>query len=390
MQQKAIGAGAGLAVFVLLPLTGMGQVGQRAETTTVTTSTPLQLPLVFSLNVLPQHLSADDSLARLHYARQHVKTVVMRRVGRRDTTDYLELDRRGNQILIAKPYFGQHRRQRFDKQNRLVALDVLPMSDDPRGSQTVFEPAKHLYTTYALVGQPDPVLWQQTQQTRRGDTLMLDALFQPLPGMADASVRQRLQVRSYPLGRDTTCIMTAAYDAAYQPTEFSASYAVKRAGRVVEAGKLDFRPTPSAAAGPAAAQLRQARYRRPRFVPGNRYEYDAQGLLVRAAYLADTTEAPSPPTKSSAKDGSWSMSTRSETRLLGYVTRYVRNAVGQVTREERTYQLRLGTVDATARQLYRPSVIDYVYDAKGLLLRKTDSAGLNGKPSVYEFEYTFY
>ncbi|MBF9140499.1 RHS repeat domain-containing protein [Hymenobacter properus] len=390
MLRNAIGAGAGLAIAVLLPFSGHGQVGQPAQTATVTTSMPLQLPLVFSLNVLPQHLSADDSLARLHYARQHVKTVVMRQSGRRDTTDYFELDRRGNQTLIAKPYFGQHRRQRFDKQNRLVALDVLPMPDDPRGSQTVFEPAKQLYTTYALVGQPDPVLWQQTHQTQRGDTVTLDALFQPLPGMAGASARQRLQVRSYPLGRDTTATITVTYDAADQPTEFLANYAVKRTRLLVETGKLDFRPALSAGVTPTPELLRQARHRRARFVPGNRYEYDAQGLLVRAAYMADTTEGPRLPSKSSAKDGSWSMTMRSETRLSGYVTRYVRNAAGQLTREERNYQLRTGTADATARQLYRPSVISYEYDAKGLLLRKTDSASLNGKPSVYEYEYTFY
>ncbi|WP_460501833.1 hypothetical protein [Hymenobacter agri] len=351
---------------------------------------PLHLPLLFSLNVLPQRLSADDSLARLHYARHRVKTVVTRRAGRSDTTDYIELDRRGNQTLVAKPYFGQHRRQRFDKQNRLVELTMIPKAGDYPGGQTVFEPTRQLYTTYMLGVQTAPVLWQQTHQSRRGDTLTIDALFQPLPGMAGGQARQRLLVRSYPCGRDTTCSLTVAYDAADQPTEFLANYAVRQAGRVVESGQLDFRPVPTAAAPPAAELRRRARYQRARFIPENRYEYDTRGLLVRSTYLADTTAVPDRPAKSSAADSSWLMSVRSETRLRGYATRYVRNTAGQVTREERTYQLRSGKADATVGQMYRPSAIEYEYDARGLLLRKTDSAGLNGKPTVYEFTYGYY
>jgi hypothetical protein len=353
-------------------------------------STPLHLPLVAMLNVLPQRLSADDSLARMRYVRRRVKTIVMLQAGRTDTTEYTTLDRQGNKTLIAKPYFGQHRRQRFDARNRLVEVTMVPKANEYPGSQTVYDPGSQVYTTTALGVEDQPLLWQQAQQTRQGDTLTTDALFQPLPGMADMQARQRLRLRSYPLGRDTTCSLAVAYDAADHPTEFSAGYTVKQAGRVVETGMLDYRPTPLAAPVAAAEQLRLMRYRRPRFVPGNRYEYDKRGLLLRSSYIADPNAVPAKPVTSSAADGSWSMSRGVETRLLGYSTYYLRNPDGQVKREERSYQLRPGTDDAVGLQMFRPSAIDYEYDSRGLLLRKTDTAGLVGKPQVYQVKYTYY
>jgi hypothetical protein len=384
----------GVIVFALLPRGGQCQPAKRDTVVTMTRSLPLRLPTLFYLNVLPQRLPADDSLARLVHARQRVKTIVLQRLGRTDTTEYTELDRRGNQTLVAKPYFGQHVQQRFDKRNRLVEYVRLPTDGFAVRSRTLFEPEKQLYTTYITempaTGQPAaPALWQQSQRLRHGDTLITESVFLPVPGL-EGGPTGRLRIRGYHLGPDTTFLVAVGYDAADQPVEFVATYAVSKAGRLLENGSLDYRPTPQMPPPPAAELLRLARYRRARLVPGNRYDYDGWGLLVRSSYIADLSAVPDKPAKSSAADGSWSMTTRSETRLLGYSTRYLRNPDGQVQREERTFQLRPGIADSVSLQMYRPTAIDYEYSATGLLLRKTDSASLNGKPLVYEVKYTYY
>ncbi|OGX88545.1 hypothetical protein BEN48_09160 [Hymenobacter glacialis] len=355
-------------------------------------SAPLHLPLLYSLNVLPQHLSADDSLARLHYARRRVKTVVLTRAGQLDTTEYTELDRRGNTTLLAKPYFGQPVRQRFDGSSRLVEVTRVPKAGEYLGSQTVYEPVRQLYTSYALGILDQPLLWQQSHRTRRGDTLTMDANFQPLPGMEDEKSR-RLLLRSYPLGRDTTCSVAIAYDAADTPTEFLASYTVRRAGRVVENGTMDFQPVALGTPLTAPELLRASRTRRGRPVPRTRNTYDAKGGLIETAtyFTPAPSTAPEKEVKSRAADGSWTLTSKPATGVLGYTRRYVRNPAGLVKREERTYQLGPGTTDDTTLRMFRSSATDYEYDAHGLLLRKTESPNQpGGQPLVSEVRYTYY
>jgi hypothetical protein len=383
----------GMTWAALLPLASLGQSAPAAaaRTETITMSAPLALPLLFSLNLLPQHLSADDSLARVAYARRRVKTVVMKQVDRQDTAEYMELDRRGNQILIAKPYWGQHRRQRFDKQNRLVENTMVPMADDHMGSQTKFEPEKNLYTTHVLLGvNPTPTLWQQTHRTRRGDTLVIDAVFLPVPGL-EGSKKQRLLARSYPLGRDTTCFVAIAYDAADKPTEFLASYTVVKAGHAVENGTLDYQPNPQGPPASAAELLQAHRVRRGRVVPNTRREYDARGQLIRSTYLANPNHVPAKPVTTTSADGRASMTTHDSSPLVGYSTHYLRTPAGQLQREERTYELRPGTTDPNTLKAFRPSSISYEYDSHGLLLRKTESVGTTtDRRTVFEVKYTYY
>ena len=351
-------------------------------------SAPLQLPLLFSLNILPEHLSADDSLARRIFAQRRVKTMTVMRVGRSDTTEYAEMDRKGNQTLVAKPYFVQHRRQRFDKQNRMVEMTMVPMANDRMGSQTVFEPAKRLYSTYVSGGQSTPVLWQQTHRSKHGDTLTIDALFQSLPTLGAPA--QRLLVRSYPSGHDTVIHVSIGYNAAGKPTEFTANYSVKRSGRVVETGALDYRSTPAEPPALAADILRWQRHRRGRCVPNTRNEYDSKGWLIQSTYIADPNHVPAPPVTTTSADGQSTMTLHDSSPVLGYFTRYQRTPIGRVQREERTYELRPDLTDDYVRQAYKPSFINYEYDAHGLLLRKTDSSGFNGQSLIYEVKYTYY
>ena len=406
MQRKK--AAAWLALFVLSARAGMGQAPTSGgKTEKVTVSAPIGLPLAFMLNTLPQRVSMEDSLDRQVHARNRVKTVALmrqRQAGPPDTAEYYTLDRRGNKMLVAKPYVGQHRQQRFDEPYRLVEVVMMPTANFDESSRTVYDPKTQVYNTYLTTRGAAPVLWQQTQRSRRGDTLTTTAVFNPVPGM-ETSSRQRLQMKEYRIGADTTGIEMVTYDSANQPADFRAFYSVKKSGRVIEGGELNFELSLSNAnaAGqtqPAASAelMRLKKRHRVRFIPNTRNEYDAQGRLIATTYIS-APEAVTVTTSASGStdgrtttfsQGPTAMTAGTSSPLASATTRYRRRAEGRVQREERTYTLRPGTTDPNVQKSFRPSSIDYEYGANGLLLRKIDSAGLSGQPTVYEVKYTYY
>lgn len=393
-----------LVLFVLSAHIGRGQgAGSTGATVTITGSLPVSLPLAALLNTLPQRLSLDDSLDRQTYARHKVKTITVlrQRQAPPDTAEYYELDRRGNRILIAKPYGGQHRQQRFDKRNRLVELVLLPTPGYPLRSSIVYDPKLRLYTSYFGETGAAALLWQQSQTVQRGDTLTTDAVFQAVPELPIGAI-QRIMAWQYRIGGDTSYFELIGYGADKQPIEFTAYYSIGKRGQLLENGEIDFRPRPltSSAAVPgartsAAELLRLKKIRRGRFIPNTRNVYNAQGRLIQSTYLANPDEIPERPvtTKSASADGSYKM-TLTDTGtspVLSYSTRYVRAADGRLQREERTYVLKPGTTDPDVLRQFKPSAIEYEYTKQGLLLRRSEGlSSLTGKPVVYEVRYTYY
>jgi hypothetical protein len=379
----------GVVVFILNAHPSMGQDGtSRSKTETVEMSAPLKLPAVFSLNTLPQRLSVEDSLDRRAYARNRLKTMTLlrHRAGQPDTAEYYELDRRGNKTLVAKPYIAQHRQQHFDKQNRLVESVVMTIPSYPFGSRTMYDPQSQVHTTYVTGPGAAPALWQQALRTRHGDTVQTDFVFQQVPGL-EAELVHRVLTRGYRLKSDTAVYEVIAYNAADQPIEFSAYYSVGKPGYVSENGELDFRPPAGGAS--AAALLRRSRQGCGRFVPNTRNTYDARGQRMLTTYISSPDPVVSAPVSAKSADGRATMKVSSTSTIAGYTTRYTRTADGRIQRENRTYELRPGSTDLE-RKAFQPSSIEYEYAPNGLLLRKTESAGLNGKPVVYEVNYTYY
>jgi hypothetical protein len=399
-----IKAAAWLALFVLSAHAGMGQASTREnKTEKATVSAPIGLSPLFMLNMLPQRVSMDDSLDRAVHARNQVKTVTLmrQRPGRApDTAEYYTLDQRGNKVLVAKPYFGQHQEHHFDKQGRLVEIVMMPTADFNISSRLNYDPESRLHTTQVTVGNGAPVLWQQAQKGRRGDTLTTDAVFQPVAGM-EAGPTRRLQMKEYRIGADTTCIEIVGYNSTNQLTDFTAYYNVKQSGRLIEIGDLSFGSTSSdaKAAGMAAELMRLRRHERGRFIPNTRNVYDAQGRLIQTTYISNPKAVTYTTTASGSTDGRTTTFSQGPTTvtagnsspLASATSRYHRTADGRVQREERTYTLRPGTTDPNVLKAFKPSSIDYEYGANGLLLRKTDSAGtLIGQPTVCEAKYTYY
>ena len=344
-------------------------------------SAPLSFPLYATLNKLPQQLPAADSVLRLLYAHNRVRTVTV--TGPEtpfgpDTLEHFELDQRGNKIRIDQPHGGQTRLQRFDKQGHFVELVLLAVPSYPLSMRVLYAPRTLVNTSYVTVGSGEPVLWQQVQDFRKGDTASTEAVFKRVPGI-ETKGASRFVSRSYPTGRDTLRLEFIGYDAADQPIDYSAMYVIRHQYLVVENGSIDFGKLP------ASELLRLSRQQRGRYVPNTRNVYDQRGQLMQTT---NTWETAPEQKKSDARfiaEGSILM-TR-DTPFAGMTTCYTRTPAGQVQREEATFHTRAGaSVDSW---LLRPVVTDFEYAPNGLLIRKTDNRS-NGKPTAYDVKYTFY
>ena len=345
----------------------------------------LNLPPVFFLRTLTQRLSPEDSLNRGTYARNRVRTVTMLRQASTylDTTDFIELDRRGNKIRIDHLRGITLQLQRFDKQNRLIEL-MEPEGPTSTGSfRTVYDPQTKVTTSFVkLAGRPAPLIWQQAQSYQRGDTLTIESIFQPIPGTPQKE-KSRMLVRSYPVGGDTVRTDVTAYDAADQPTSFSASYAVRRQGLTLESGKLAF----GSASAPEV--LRLSHSPSGRYVPQSRYEYNQRGQLIKSVTMADYSLLPARLAPQTSANGQASLS-MSPAAVASTTTRYLRTPDGRVLREDLSYQLLPGVTDPNQLKLFQPTSKEYTYGTNGLLLRTTDYGSFNGQVTVYEVKYTYF
>lgn len=318
--------------------------------------TGIKLPLVAFLNVIsyPQALSAEDSVNRLVYARNRVRTVTVRAKNQPivDTVSFMEFDRRGNRTVLAGVPGGVRHVMHYDKQNHLIETRLVPASACPLGFRTVYDPNTQLYTTFATVGAgAAEVLWQQTQRYRSGDTVAIQAIFKAVPGMENVraaymDASRRLVLRVYPAGKDTVRSEIVTYDAIDRPIEFSQAYKVQRDGRVVENGRIDYAADPESKATDqpeakvtVATLLRRSRQQRGRYVVQNRYAYNAKGQLSKTVSLMETLkENPFADPKS----------TQMVNQIISQTIECSRLPDGRFLRQERTTQLRPGTTDAIA------------------------------------------
>ncbi|MCI1186011.1 hypothetical protein MON38_01165 [Hymenobacter sp. DH14] len=341
---------------------------------------PVSLPLYATLNKLPQRLSADDSLARLLYARNRVRTVTV--LGPEtpfgpDTIEHFELDRRGNKIRIDQAHGGQSRLQRFDKHGNFVELVLTAARSFPISTRVVYDPRTKVNTSYVTVGLGEPVLWQQAQEFRKADTASTEAVFKPVIGL-ETKGASRFLSRSYPTGRDTLRIEFMGFDAADQLIDFSAMYRVQRQKLVVENGFIDFGKLP------AQELWRISRTQRGRYVPNTRNVYDRQGRLLQMVNTWEPTPAQKPV---STNNDNATTTMRSDRPFSGRTVQYTYGPDGKLLRTEDAHQLFPGaTVDA---RLMVPIVTDFEYAPNGLLLRKSDNRS-NGKRATYEVKYTYF
>jgi hypothetical protein len=326
-------------------------------------------------NVVPQRLAPADSVTRLLYVRNHVRTATLIRQSERfgpDTIEVVELDRRGNKIRIEQPLMRQRRLQRFDKAGHLVEVALPATLLDTISYRTAYDPRTKVSTTYLTAPGKGPVLWQQAQELRRGDTLSTEAIFQPVPTV-DTGPTHRVVTRLYPLHADSTCLEYVEYDSADRPLSYSAFYQLRQGGQVSESGFLDFRsglpPLPRKSREVAAELVRRSRQRRGRFIVTLRYVYDQRGQLAQQ-------------TSFDAPDSKWSSNAYS-----GMTTQFTRLPDGRIKREVDTFYLKPGVpIDA---RMTEPKYTEYEYGSNGLLLRKTDNR-FNSQVTEYEVKYTYY
>ncbi|WP_460619174.1 hypothetical protein [Hymenobacter ruber] len=301
-----------------------------------------------------------------------------------DTSEHFELDRRGNKIRIDQAHGGQSRLQRFDKHNRQVEVVLTAVPPFPVSTRIVYDAQTKVNTSYLTVQNSAPVLWQQAQEYRRGDTTVTEAVFNPIPGLK-ANETHRLLSLMYPTRGDTLRLETIGYNHADEPVDFSAIYIICRKGKIIENGHIGYPgPHAGALAKPAvpAAVLRLSRQQRGRCIPDTRNEYDQRGLLSQRIALFEPREE-----KPQTQLGTGSRMTVSDSPVSSLTTRYTRLPDGRVKQQEQTFQVQPGkTVD---ERLLRPFYTEYEYGANGLLLRKTDKSS-NSQPTVYEVKYTYY
>ncbi|WP_460615910.1 hypothetical protein [Hymenobacter segetis] len=359
----------------------------RGGSARLTISNPVSIPLFASINKVPQLVSAEDSLDRRIFARNRVRTVtVVRQIDGfgPDTSEHFELDRRGNKIRIDQAHGGQSRLQRFDKHSRQVELVLTAVPSFPVSTRIVYDAQTKVNTSYLTVQNSAPVLWQQAQEYRRGDTTVTEAIFNPIPGLK-ANETHRLLSLMYPTGGDTLRLESIGYNQSDEPVDFSAIYIISRHGKTIENGHINYsQPQAGALAKPVvpAAVLRLSRQQRGRCIPDTRNEYDQRGQLIQSISLFEPRRA-----ERQAQPGAGSLMTVSDSPFSSFTTRYTRLPDGRVKRQEQLLQVQPGkTVD---ERLLRPIYTEYEYGANGLLLRKTDNRSYN-QLNVYEVKYTYY
>ncbi|TGE10081.1 hypothetical protein [Hymenobacter fodinae] len=151
---------------------------------TVTMSAPLQLPLITFVPNAVIRLSPQDSLARVAYVKNKVKSISKIKVretsGQIDTLEYTELDRQGNKRITYNPAFGARTLRRYDSQNRLLEIVQLPHPSFPYQLREVLDPVRNTYTAYHDLSDAPNHLYRSVVHHHHGDTLVGTAeLHQP-------------------------------------------------------------------------------------------------------------------------------------------------------------------------------------------------------------------
>ncbi|WP_141106571.1 hypothetical protein [Hymenobacter gelipurpurascens] len=347
-------------------------------------------------------LNQQDSLARLAYAKNKIRSATKVRVvdksGEIDTVDYAEFDHQGNRTLLYNPDFKARTVRRFDKLSRLLESIQQPTPSYPYLMREVLDPDKGLYTSFRQPeGSPDVPLLTVTQQ-RHGDTLSsLAILHQPVP--QQGYTLTQVTCRRYSVGRDTIRQDHFGYDEFHKPQAYQSTYTIRRNGNAIESGVVSFQK-PLQALLDTSARARRWRSQgmsdaaillslgskiRDIYLATSHSLFDKNGWLLHSEMSVPAELSRKSGTQETEK-GSMTLSA-SQSSQVSY--RY--DARGNVIREERTAVFpslsseNKQTVDTWV------TVKDNVYSSKGLLLNETSSFQINSKhirTTRYEHHYT--
>ncbi|UYZ62970.1 hypothetical protein [Hymenobacter weizhouensis] len=383
-----------LGLLGTLPFTSLAGPAQRPDTT-VTVSTPFELPLVFYVAGVPTRLNTADSVARRLHRRHKIRTITklqLREGTRIDSVEYTELDRMGNKILSYNPLFKARTQRQFDARGRITQTVQLPNPHYPYRLREEFNLGEKRYEAFRQpVDSAEERLIQSWEQ-RRGDTAVREArLLQPLPHRGQLIAR--IVGRSYTVHRDTIRLEVVGYDKDNKPVATESQYYIVRAGRHFESGEVSYARSMQAlldtsalarrwrgqGLSDAAIQLRATRWLRGQYLPETRNLYNTHGQLLRTVHFKKSQ----PPSSSNDWKNNAALFS---TPVTSSSFEYTYDAQGRVSKE--VIQM---SVPAHNQFPARSSVVvtQKTYSPKGLLLTETVTTD-DQKASRYEYRYTTF
>lgn len=365
-----------LLLLVCLEKPSFGQGADLAGEmkTTKSSSDPKPIYLLWLMQTMSQHTSFDDSLTRHFYARNRVKSATLMRLlpgTAPDTVEYTVLDRAGYAVLTINPAFKQYVYRRYNRQHQLINSTSDVKRGVKRVIQTVFDPATLTTTTRVGPTLATLALYQTGHSTQHGKNSEYEAFLMTMPGQAPPPVSRILE-RTTVVSGDTLRLDVLGYRDE-QVVQAESYYAIGHAPRQREGGIIVL-PT----AGRAHRSLEG------HYIPNTRSTYNAAGWLTSMQSLPLPPQLADKPVTQTSADGNSRVTT--STPIDTATTTYLRNAHGQLLREEyrSTYVLPSNVPPNT--KLAGPSSTVYDYLPNGLCRSKTNNQG-----SIrYEYHYTFY
>ncbi|WP_139925733.1 hypothetical protein [Hymenobacter sp. DG01] len=387
------------ATLCLPVLTSQGQqtTPDTSQTQTITAALPFQLPLIALVPGDNFGISLQDSLARAAYARNKVRSItkiqVWEKSGEIDSLEYLELDRRGNKVLLYNPTFQARTMRRYDARNHLIEILQSPHPGYPYQVREVMDPARNTYTAYHYLSEAPNHLYRTVTHRYHADTLVGTAELHQ-PEVRQGYTLTRVVSRKYTAGPDTTRLDLFGYDETGQVRVHEALYFIYKQKALVESGEVTYeqalqhllatsakaRQQRSQGVTDAVLIARQGGELKGRYQPTAYFWYDEKGRLIKTENRSRQQK-----TTPSTTQGQYGTMTISSATSSQHVYQYDKQ--GRMIREE----IRSNFAPTRQGLLSAPRihvVIEKTYSGKGLLLTETQNNGRS--VARYEYRYTYY
>lgn len=364
---------------------------------------PMSFPILLSGHLVQPatRLSLADSLARLAYKRQKVKTVAkfQLRPGRpADTLEIKTFDQWGNTVMSYEPKFAIRVTKDYNGQSQLIKA-TQQISNDRSWLETI-DPQSKQYMAWQVDEANDRHLLRSATQRIQGDTAINQTLLNA-PLIVRGQAVNRVVGRYYPTGRDTMQHDIAGYNEANEVVATENSYAIRRNGLVIELGRISYekamddlfdtssqaRQWRSQGITDAAIRQRLPRQLSPTYLPTTYCTYNQAGQLTLT-----TDQNPANPKAVDIHDGSHL--TASVIASSSSSQRYSYDKKGQLILQE-TKASFPAVEDQPAKSL--SVVTKRVFSPKGLVLHEsvtqnTSEAGVPAEQVVtnYGYHYRYY
>jgi hypothetical protein len=366
---------------------------------TVTMSAPLQLPLITLVPSAVIRLRPQDSLARVAYVKNKVKSISKIRVrensGQIDTLEYTELDRQGNRAMVYNPAFHARTLRRYDSQNRLLEVVQLPHFEFPYEIREVLDPVRNTYTAYHDLSDAPNHLYRSVAHRYHGDTLVGTAELHQ-PEMRVGYTLKRIVTRRYTSGPDTTRIDLFGYDEAGKAQVYEGLYYIFKNKAPVEAGSISYqqalqhlldtsaqiRQLRSHGASDAAIIQQQVTRVKGLYQPTSRWWYDQKQQLIRQESNSLAKASRSSSSKQQPKSNSMIITESTSSQTVFHY-----NFQGRVVREE-IQSIFPPKADSAATPTINRHDLENTYSPNGLLM--TETWTVSNQVSRYEYRYTYF